>query len=100
MLLRKIVLATLLAVSGAALAPAQAAVDVNIDIAPPAPRVEAVPRPRAGYVWSPGYWVWRGHHHVWVRGHWIRERRGYHWVPEHWAAAGPRWHFEPGHWER
>ena len=35
------------------------------------------PSARPGYVWSPGYWDWRGHRHVWVNGHWERARHGY-----------------------
>jgi len=77
-----------------------ARVNVDIDIAPPAPRTELVPGPRPGYVWAPGHYVWRRHAHVWVPGVWMRERRGYHWVPDEWAHAGPRWHYVPGHWAR
>jgi hypothetical protein len=73
---------------------------VDIEIAPPPVRVETVPPPRVGYVWAPGYWVYRGHEHVWVAGRWMRERRGYHWVPDRWEQRGPRWHYERGHWER
>lgn len=89
-------------VAGMAGAPllATAAVGVDIEIAPPAPRVEEVPPPRAGFVWAPGYWEYRGGAHVWVPGRWIGERRGFHWVPERWEARGPRWHLVPGHWER
>ena len=77
-----------------------AAVSIDIDVAPPAPQVEVIPAARAGYVWAPGYWGWRGHAHAWRRGHWIRERPGYHWAPDHWEQAGPHWHYAPGHWER
>src|ERR1039457_1362039 len=77
-----------------------AAINVDIDVAPPAPRVEVVPGPRAHYVWAPGYWGWRGHAHAWVRGHWIRERPGYRWVPDQWVQAGPHWHYARGHWDR
>jgi len=84
------------------IAPAVAlsAVFVDVDVAPPAPQVEIVPGPRAGYVWAPGFWDWRGHNHVWVRGHWIRERPGWHWVPDRWDQVGPHWHHVGGHWER
>jgi len=78
----------------------QAGVSIDIEVAPPPPRVEAAPPPRGGYVWAPGYWMWEGHRHVWVEGHWIPERRGWHWVPEHWGERHHQWHFEPGHWER
>lgn len=73
---------------------------VDIDVRPPPPRVIAVPAPRAGYVWAPGYWRWNGRKHVWVEGRWVRERRGEHWVPAHWEERHGRWHFEEGHWER
>jgi len=79
---------------------ASAGVAIDIDIAPPPVRVETIPPPREGYIWSPGYWEWRGHEHVWVPGSMIHERRGYHWVPAHWDQRGPHWHHEPGHWER
>src|SRR4051794_8117707 len=71
-----------------------------IVIAPPAPRVEAVPAPRKGYVWAPGYWRWEGRHHVWVPGYYVRVQHGRHWVPEHWEERGGRWYFRKGHWER
>jgi hypothetical protein len=79
---------------------ARAGVGIDIEIAPPAPRVEVVPAPRRGHVWAPGYWDYRGRTHVWVPGHWVGERRGYHWAPDHWEQRGPRWHHERGHWER
>ncbi len=79
---------------------AAAGVGIDIEIAPPAPRVEAVPGPRVGYVWAPGYWDYRRHDHVWIPGRYVHERRGFHWVPDRWEQRGPRWHREPGHWER
>jgi hypothetical protein len=79
---------------------APAAVGIDIDIAPPAPRVEVVPGPRPGFAWAPGYWDYRGREHVWVPGRYVRERHGMHWVPDRWEQRGPRWHREPGHWER
>ena len=102
MAMRKLLLATLLLTAAAGIAPAVsvAGVNVDIDVAPPAPRVELVPGPRAGYVWAPGYWAWRGHQHAWVGGHYLRERRGYHWVPDAWQGNGPHYHYMRGHWER
>ena len=102
MSLRRIALCLLIAGStGLAMsAGAVAAVVVDVEVAPPAPRVVEVPPPRHGYVWAPGYWRWSGQRHVWVNGRWVRERHGWHWVPDHWVEAGPRWHFVPGHWER
>jgi hypothetical protein len=99
---RKALLLGLCMAAGAITAPtiASAGVAIDIDVAPPPVRVETVPPPRAGYIWSPGYWEWRGHEHVWVAGSMIHERRGYHWVPAHWDQRGPHWHHEPGRWER
>jgi hypothetical protein len=77
-----------------------ARVFVDIDVAPPAPRVEVVPAARAGWVWAPGYWNWQGRRHVWVTGHWIREHRGYRYVPQTWVQRDGRWHFETGGWVR
>lgn len=81
-------------------APASAGVGIDIQIAPPAPRVIEVPPPRPGFVWAPGYYRWDGHRHVWVDGRFMRERRGSHWVPEHWVEHHGRYRFAPGHWER
>ena len=99
---RKLLLATLWLAAAAGLAPAvgSAAVLVDIDVAPPPPRVEVVPAARPGYVWAPGYWAWRRHRHEWVGGRWIVERRGYHWVPDAWVVNGPHYHYVRGHWER
>ena len=48
--------------------PGTARTFVEVQIAPPPPRVEVVPAPRVGYVWAPGYWRWNGHRHVWING--------------------------------
>ena len=44
------------AVAGMHTAPAQAGIDIDVDIAPPAARVIVAPAPRAGFVWAPGFW--------------------------------------------
>ena len=99
---RRALLLGLVIAAGAVAAPtmASAGVVVDIDVAPPPIRVEPVPPPRVGYVWTPGFWEWRGHEHVWVPGRWMGERRGYRWVPDRWEQRGPHWHHERGHWER
>ncbi|HEX3062957.1 MAG TPA: hypothetical protein VHP55_09795, partial [Usitatibacter sp.] len=61
---------------------------------------EVVPAPRAGYVWVPGFWDWRGHRHVWMRGHWEREHHGMYWHPNRWVQNEGRWSLEHGHWDR
>jgi hypothetical protein len=72
--------------------------DVIVGIAPPAARVEVVPRARVGYVWTPGYWRWNGRHHVWVGGYWIPSRAGWRWAPARWEPYGPRWRYRAGYW--
>ena len=84
--------------------PAQArtVVDVGIDIAPPAPRYEAVVV-RPGYAWTPGYWRWNNqyHRHDWVGGAYVAERPGYVWGPHRWErGAEGHWHMHEGHWAR
>jgi hypothetical protein len=105
MKLRTAVLAALTAVSLAGISacivePARGGAYVDVDVAPPPPRVVVEPALRVGYVWAPGYWRWNGRQHVWVDGRYLHERRGYHWHPAHWDARGSRYHFEEGHWER
>lgn len=82
-------------------AAAQASMNIGVTIGspPPAPVYEAVPAPRPGYVWAPGYWRWDGGRHVWSPGYWMAERRGYHWVPDRWAHVDHGWHHERGHWD-
>jgi hypothetical protein len=77
---------------------ARAAV-LDIEIAPPEPRVVVAPPPRHGYEWAPGYWAYRGHKHVWVEGRWLREHPGHHWVADRWVPHEGRYRYEPGHWD-
>jgi hypothetical protein len=101
MIKRKLLLAALtVSAIGIAPLPAASAVDIYLDIAPPAPRYEVMPAPRAGYVWQPGYWDWRDGRHHWRRGHWVRERSGYYYHPSRWEQRNGRWHFERGRWDR
>jgi hypothetical protein len=67
-------------VAPAMVTPAVAQVDLNVSIGvpPPAPIYEAVPAPRMGYVWAPGY---------------------YHWVPDRWARVDGGWRHDHGHWD-
>lgn len=74
---------------------------LEIEVAPPAPRVEVVPKPRAGFEWAPGFWRWDagGHRHVWEAGHWERARPGHHWVAARWEEHGGHHRFVEGHWD-
>jgi len=77
-----------------------ARVGIDINLAPPAPVVEAPPPPppQPGYVWAPGYHMWNGSAYVWVPGHYMAGRPGWVWVPEHYVQRGPYYRFVPGHW--
>ena len=100
-MLKKSLLAAMFATSlGAIALPASAAVDVILQVAPPAPRYEVVPAPRYGYTWAPGYWDWRGRRHVWVSGHWVRDRPGYRYNSATWVERDGRWHMQRGGWDR
>jgi hypothetical protein len=71
---------------------AQAQSAIGVKIAPPAPRYERVPPPRAGFIWTPGYWSYAGRRHVWVPGQFVRVRPGYRY-------SAPRWHRDArGYW--
>ena len=71
---------------------------VEVRVGPPPVRYEAVPAPRAGYVWAPGYWDWRSHRHVWVNGHWERARHGYMYREPQWEQVDGRWRLHRGSW--
>ena len=71
-----------------------------VQVAPPPPRHERMPRPRQGYLWSPGHWEWRGQRHDWVSGAWIAERPGYVYSSANWTQRDGHWYMEPGRWQQ
>jgi hypothetical protein len=77
-----------------------AAADIYVEIAPPALRYEVVPAPRVGYVWTPGYWDWRGNRHVWVDGAYVIDRPGYYYERPQWIQREGRWYLQRGEWRR
>jgi hypothetical protein len=71
----------------------------QVDVAPPAPVYEAVPGPRPGFVWSPGYYQWHGDRYVWLSGQWLPARQGYAWQAPHWQRRGDgSWFLVGGTW--
>jgi len=101
-MIKKLLIATLVASAFASvpmLASAQQHAIV-ISVAPPAPRHEAVPAPRRGYVWVPGYYELHGRRHVWAEGHWIKARNGYAYSAPRWVEHNGKWHMEQGRWAR
>jgi hypothetical protein len=96
---------TLLAVAAALsislpTAMARTNVDLELNFGPPAPIYEAVPPPRVGFVWAPGFWDYDHNRHVWRKGHWEHERHGQRWAGGRWVEHDGRWHLDRGHWER
>lgn len=100
-MLKKLLAAALISTAiGTVAAPGVASAQIYVQTAPPPVRVEAVPAPRRGHVWVPGYWEWRHHRHVWVPGTWVVARPGYAYVSPRWTERGGRWYFERGRWNR
>ena len=101
MSMRNVLLCALIALGPVAM-PAVAQININIElgVAPPAPRYEVVPAPRSGYTWAPGYWQWENERHVWAPGRWIQARPGSYWVADRWDARDSRYHYQPGHWDQ
>ena len=100
MIAKPLVVASLAVLSWSSLLPAASAAQLIVQVAPPPPRVEVVPAPRRGMVWSPGHWEWRHQRHVWVEGHWVKARPGYVYAQPEWRQANGRWAWQAGHWHR
>jgi|SRR5690349_11023670 len=100
MIRKMLVAGAIVAAAGAAAMPSVSAADIFVRVGPPPARVEAVPAPRHGYVWAPGYWDWRGHRYAWVSGHWVRARPGYVYSAPRWQERNGGWYMERGHWDR
>lgn len=81
---------------------AQVNVSIGIGMPPPAPIYEAVPAPRAGYMWMPGYWDWDDHYHkhAWKQGRWAPARPGYVYEAPRWVQGSNGWILQPERWNR
>jgi len=78
-----------------------ASAEVYVQVEPPPPPREVMPRPRRGFVWVPGHWEWRPvmGRYDWVPGYWERMRPGYRdYVAGHWERRPGGWIWIPGHW--
>ena len=91
-------------VATAPFTPAAAQVSITFGSPPPPAVYEAVPAPRAGYVWAPGHYVLRNDRYVWTRGQWLAERPGYRYVPDNWerviVGGHDQWRYVPSRWDR
>jgi hypothetical protein len=72
----------------------------SVRYGPPAPRYGMMGRPPgAGFVWTDGYWDWRGNNWHWMNGRWQRPPRPRAvWVAPMWRQDGGRWRFHRGRW--
>jgi hypothetical protein len=99
----KLLLAATMAASAL---PALAQVSVNINVpgviqmAPPAPRYESLPRPRSGQIWVPGHWQWNERAYAWRPGYWQAARPNYAYAPGQWVQADGGWRWRDGDWRR
>ena len=73
---------------------------IAVRYGPPPPRYGVIGvAPRAGYVWTDGYWDWRGGNYVWVNGRWMRPPRAHAvWVSGGWVQGRHGYEFRRGHW--
>lgn len=99
MILRKVIIAAMLAASLGSIATAANAAPYA-RMAPPEPRSESVPEPRRNRVWVAGHWQWNGNRYHWVKGKWIQARRGYAYNQPQWAERDGRWQMSRGSWAR
>ena len=77
-----------------------AQVVVYLNTAPPPVRIEAVPAPRTGYMWSNGHWQHDGSQYVWSSGDWQAARPGYTYVQPTWVESNGRYAYAPPRWDR
>jgi hypothetical protein len=88
----------------APITPASAQVSITFGAPPPPVRYEAVPAPRAGYVWAPGHWRLANDQYVWQGGQWYQARPGYRYVPDNWERytdnGRERWRYHASRWDR
>lgn len=71
-----------------------------VRFAPPPPRYAVIGvAPGPGYVWTEGFWDWRGANYVWVAGRWMRPPRlRAVWVSGAWVEGRCGYEFRRGHW--
>jgi hypothetical protein len=69
-------------------------------VPPPAPRYGVLGyAPAPGYVWTDGFYSFRGGRYNWVPGRWMRPPRPRaQWVPGQWNRHNRGYRFQRGHW--
>ena len=73
---------------------------VAVGFAPPSPRYAVVGvAPGPGYVWTEGYYSYRGNAYAWVPGRWMRPPHPHaEWVPGAWVQGHHGYEFRKGYW--
>ncbi|MDR5877312.1 hypothetical protein [Caballeronia sp. LZ032] len=94
---RLLVQIAIIAAGAVTLSGAYAAAVIIAPSAPPAPRYERIPPPRAGFIWEAGHWVWQGRY-VWAAGRWVEVRAGRRWIAGVWSPYRGQYRYVPGHW--
>ena len=82
-------------------APAQIAIGISVNVAPPAlPVYVQPPIPSPGYIWAPGYWAWDDEvGYYWVPGTWVSPPgEGLLWTPGYWGWTDGVYSFHAGYW--
>lgn len=71
-----------------------------VRVGPPSPRYENYGyAPGPGYVWTPGYYAYRGNNYGWVGGSWVRPPRARaRYVPGEWRHHSRGYYWRPGYW--
>jgi len=71
----------------------------TVPIGAPEVQAEVVPpQPDVTFVWTPGYWDWRGQW-VWMHGYWgPRAHPGAVWVEGGWEQHGQHYVWRRPHW--
>jgi opacity protein-like surface antigen len=98
-MIKKIVMAAVLAASFASIATPASAV-VYVRAAPPEPRVEVMPAPRANKTWVAGHYEYRNNRYRWIAGTWVQTRRGHVYHQPQWTESNGRWSYQQGNWKR
>ncbi|WP_395826626.1 YXWGXW repeat-containing protein [Collimonas sp.] len=80
--------------------PAKACDDISVVLknAPPPSKYEVAPSPRAGMVWSPGFWNYVGGWYVWQAGHWELDQPDQQYQHPGWQKVIHGWKLQRGRW--
>jgi hypothetical protein len=72
-----------------------------IDVAPPPLRFETYGvAPGIGFVWTPGFYAYRGGSYAWTGGSWARPpSAGLGWIEPRYVTVGGRYTLQPGRWD-